>query len=291
MDQQQNLLRKLIDAILVEGIHQIARGHLYTALLNYLQYTHMLASSFEIRVEDRAILQQAIESTLASYGMSLLSRIGHDALHLDAKNIWKAVSFALLDDLFQYDVEKKFWIVHLEKSGFLAQLFDTLMNQEKSLQMEENASEREKIVYIFESIISVLVRVAQSMEGCKLLEKFELLPKLTKSFALIDAQPSQLLSNQVDQFDTLHHQLFIPILRLVVTMFDTLRDNKKVAGQVIAFIVTHHKIISGVFKHALRKMPNYAILEEMKLITSMFYLLSGHKEELKKVCSMFTQCL
>ncbi|KAG2392032.1 hypothetical protein C9374_013517 [Naegleria lovaniensis] len=310
VDQCLTIFRNLLECTLyAEQSEQAVRGNLYSALINYLQYTkknELNAGSSQIQD-----LQKNNEHVLDRYDISLLPMVCKDAL--DAKNIWKTVSFSLLETLFLYTTniaQRGKWINFFEQFGYLKQILDSVMTEAKhSLSKvlhptfhESDASSLNRL-FIYENAMSFLLKFADiDPKSCEIMVTYELLPKLSAHFSFIDLRPS-IISHQygrkVDHEDTMlddgdwepsitekYNQLAIPALKLIISIQSNLRNNKKVAEQVLSFIEQHRKAISSIIKlENVQKNLVYVepgSLELVRLVCQMFYLLALHPDIITK---------
>jgi hypothetical protein len=316
VDQCISILNGILVCVLRSGgTTSIAtRGNLYSTLLNYLQYSRR---RFAFSYEQQSLMDKANDNTLMKAGTELIARIGRDAL--DGTNVNKAVAFATLDALFNKRVAKDIskpvvpavqlqWIEFMERSGLLQQIIDHLcldqaaLNSIVSLQTGSGHDEKNmNKLYIYESIMSMLFRI--SSINAETLCKFNILHIFTTQFKFIDSRPSdealdKVMTDEdedVPQRNALqaswlpsimerYHQLLLPVLRIIVSIFTGLRSNRRIAEQVLSFIGTHHRAISAILKNrdSLSSLYGQELekfsLEEIKLVTALFYLLCAHRD-------------
>eukprot|EP01080_Neovahlkampfia_damariscottae_P001079 gene1079-10598_t len=301
-DQCLMLLQGILICIQRPNISQNTRANLYTCLLNYFQYTSLnndqsSSSSSSQQQQDETLTQNSKELEIGNetllHKYSIISRVCEDAIN--GKSILRATSFATLDSLFKFDNKKK-WSQFMIDNGILNQLLDCLVLLGDDL---EEILKKQDIslnpLYIYENILSFFIKVSTD------LEQFGLFFKLNK-LRFIDFKVENSPGNEIIKMR--YNQLMIPIFRLLNSIFTKQRKSKKIAENILYFINSHHKSISNGLKddHLLyhsshqhhhhhqysfqqqeeeeEEKRNYSSLEEMnleqlKLITSLFYMLSS----------------
>jgi hypothetical protein len=254
VDQCLTLLEGLLKCIL--KVSQNTRSNLYVALLNYFQYTNPSNGSTMMTNDISTELQIGNEKYLNQY--NIISRVGQDSL--DGKSILKATSFATLDAIFVFDKKKK-WIHHLINNGILGQLIDSLVSLGDSLQdILKYPDISLNPLYIYENMMSFFIQISSD------LEQYGLFFKLNRC-KFIDVP----LSDN-DDLRKRYNQLMIPIFRLLCSIFTQQRKSEKVAKNILEFFNSHHKSISNGLKND--------DIEQSKLITSLFYMLSSEHSKL-----------
>jgi hypothetical protein len=195
----------------------------------------------------------------------IYQKICKDAI--DGKNVWKAVSFSLLETLLEYNNDL---LEYLEKK-YLQQFFDVLNTYGENIHLFLNPNENYSInnFFIFENIISLFIQISQSEYGSNIFENAKFITKIT-SYKFIDQRPSTL--NDDDEIINRYHSLITLILRLILSIFTF--QKKKVAKEVIYFISTHQKVVSYI-------LSDFIDNEEVKLVTSIFYHLSHYNDIMK----------
>merc|ERR1712100_569025 len=95
------------------------------------------------------------------YGnIEILERHGEKLIELICKDasggleVWKSTAFALLDVLMSYD-RKYHWLHFLEQRGFLHHFVDELIQQDEPLQRSLTSPELLKLIYVYESKMSL----------------------------------------------------------------------------------------------------------------------------------------
>uniref|UniRef100_A0A8C5FCT7 Nucleoporin 205 n=1 Tax=Gadus morhua TaxID=8049 RepID=A0A8C5FCT7_GADMO len=170
------ILRKMLDFILCTGGgFQRLRAHLYGALLYYLQMaqkpeepdTLQTGKSMWERLtapEDSfSKLQRENLSIIESYGTALMEVVCRDAC--DGHEIGRMLALAVLDRILSIDRQSQ-WLLYLCNSGYLRVLVESLRQDDGALQgLLTPQPPLLKPLYIYESKMALLTRVAKTSEG------------------------------------------------------------------------------------------------------------------------------
>ena len=79
------------------------------------------------------------------------------------------LAFSLLDAIINIDWQQR-WLLFLNLKGYLRHMIENLVKDDERLQMMLDPSpEPLKALYIYESKMALLARIAQSAEGAKVL--------------------------------------------------------------------------------------------------------------------------
>ncbi|KAL9646232.1 hypothetical protein ABK040_009919 [Willaertia magna] len=322
-EQCINIFRNLLECTLQSTqSEQSTRGNLYASIVNYLQYTRCTEmNEHNVQLQE---LQKHNEYVLEKYDINLLRLVSADAM--DAKNVWKAVSFSLLETVFLYSSsihQHSRWLNLYEKENYLQQFLDTILMESKQtlpkVLVSSSSSDQDTTslnhLFIYENAMSFLLRIADMDEmGSERLFQYNLIYKMATHFNFIDMRPSMIsyqfgggngnqrnngvaMEDEDDddwQFTLVekYNQLAIPAFKLVVAIQSKLRNNKKVAEHVVSFIESHKKAISDILKlsNIVIKSSLLSIdigsLELLRLVSSMFYLLSPHLDVVSKKLSI-----
>eukprot|EP00761_Pharyngomonas_kirbyi_P010103 gb/GECH01010121.1/.p1 GENE.gb/GECH01010121.1/~~gb/GECH01010121.1/.p1 ORF type:complete len:1939 (+),score=446.01 gb/GECH01010121.1/:1-5817(+) len=313
LEQCTTLLRSIVRCILRDNTSISTRGNLYATLLNYLQYTRKLPVLSPQLVGDMASdaklnyrayltagdaqdeLARENEKLLHLSGSKLIDKISKDAVA--GSNVWLAVSFATLDILFSYDQDNQL-LSYIRDNGVLQQFLNSLQNQEPKLRALLNTDTVNlNDLYIYESKMSFLEKIASSPAGASELYRHGIIFKL-QQFRFMDERPEDAgvmedeweLPSIVERY----HHLLLPLLRLLVAIFSSLRTNRAPAEQLLEFINKHHKVLSSILKDRQITTAIYGAvdeecdidprltLEEVKLVSCLFNLLASHEDLLKQ---------
>uniref|UniRef100_A0A672HME6 Nucleoporin 205 n=1 Tax=Salarias fasciatus TaxID=181472 RepID=A0A672HME6_SALFA len=168
------ILRKLLDFILCTGGgYQRLRAHLYGSLLYYLQIAQKpeepdtLQTAMWERLtapEDGfSKLQRENLAIIESYGKALMEVVCRDAC--DGHEISRMLALAVLDRILSIDRQNQ-WLLYVCNSGYLRSLVESLRQDDAALQtMLTPQPPLLKPLYIYESKMALLTRVAKTGEG------------------------------------------------------------------------------------------------------------------------------
>ncbi|KAL6046331.1 hypothetical protein QOT17_022255 [Balamuthia mandrillaris] len=298
VEQLTSTLRNIVAGLLRHGTSQYMRGNLYAALLNYLQFTRsapnlpLHTTSQELNYERMLWHAQELESQqqqldkqnfdiLEGAGEKLMEVISSDACH--ATKVWKSVAFATLDVLLADD-RKHSRLQFLSHRGYLRDFLDIFIHsnnnkEDNMLQvlLRPDDAAALKQVYVYESTVSMLSRIAQTRVGATLLVEEGIFQRLIEC-EFIDHRPEYSAMAEEDMewlpsVSELYHQLLLPVLRLTVSLLVALPRNNDVLTKACEFINAHSELFSTILKDRAPTMhPDF--LEEVELVTSIFYLLN-----------------
>uniref|UniRef100_A0A8D0CKF9 Nucleoporin 205 n=1 Tax=Scleropages formosus TaxID=113540 RepID=A0A8D0CKF9_SCLFO len=201
------ILRKLLDFILCTGGgFQRLRAHLYGSLLYYLQIAQkpeepdMLqtgGSSMWERLtapEDNfSKLQRENLAIIESYGTALMEVVCRDAC--DGHEIGRMLALAVLDRILSIDRQCQ-WLLYMCNSGYLCVLVESLRQDDSALQaLLGPQPPLLKPLYIYESKMALLTRVAKTGQGAVELLRCGLVSQLVEC-QVYDMLPETLVELQ-----------------------------------------------------------------------------------------------
>eukprot|EP01114_Cavostelium_apophysatum_P016090 TRINITY_DN4519_c0_g2_i1.p1 TRINITY_DN4519_c0_g2~~TRINITY_DN4519_c0_g2_i1.p1 ORF type:complete len:1835 (+),score=550.65 TRINITY_DN4519_c0_g2_i1:218-5722(+) len=292
VDQLLSILHGIITGILRTGALQSMRGHLYMALLNFLQFTHKTPAFFTDQFVDnaqRVWFQQELElqsrhledgtfTVLSAAGTKLIKVVCDDAS--DSVQIWQSLAFATLDILMQHD-RKHEWLMYLATSGYLAHFINTFKSKEDQLlAVLRPNTDMLKPLFVYESMMSFLLHVAQTARGAHTLADLGFVRNLT-SCNFVDHRPedtyhsmeNEWLPSVLQRYD----QLLFPILRILVAMMTSLPRNQDLAIKIVDFVDVHSELFFTLLKDRSPVITE-STLYTLFLSTSLFYQLAVHND-------------
>uniref|UniRef100_A0A673G8I8 Nucleoporin 205 n=1 Tax=Sinocyclocheilus rhinocerous TaxID=307959 RepID=A0A673G8I8_9TELE len=221
------ILRKLLDFTLCTGGgFQRLRAHLYGALLYYLQIaqkpeepeTLQTGTSMWERLtapEDCfSKLQRENLAIIESYGTALMEVVCRDAC--DGHEIGRMLALAVLDRVLSIDRQCQ-WLVYLCNSGYLRVLVESLRQDDAALQtLLTPQPPLLKPLYIYESKMALLTRVAKTAQGAMELLRCGLVGQLVECQVFHMLPQNDALSD-VSSFSLLQRQSLSLLVRLVGT--------------------------------------------------------------------------
>lgn len=287
----QEILQGLVKAALRRDSSVLLRGNIYGALLNYLQFTrpppqslvahdNSMVQSYSEQLEGQQELDKRNFAILESAGVRLIETIASDAAH--SLNLWRSLAFSLLDVLIGDDHNNK-RLAHLSQKGFIRHCLDAFNQEQDTMSFifsADDAALREAIV--FDSELSMLLRMVQTPAGAQLLLENGILQRLTEC-RWIDQRPDYATlqdeeNNWAPGLSERYHNFLESILRIVVSLLVALPQNLAVAGKVLDFVSAHADLLAAILKDTAVNKP--LVLNEIRLVTEMFYHLVANAQSL-----------
>ncbi|RUS33337.1 nucleoporin Nup186/Nup192/Nup205 [Jimgerdemannia flammicorona] len=272
-DRLHVIFKGLIEGIQRPGTSVSMRGNLYTVLVNYLQYTNnetdpvavALRSPFLGRGPDRSILMGVEDSysfdpsasfvsgngsgqrgTLEAGNIAIVNVAGDkffDVLCRDASDgndVWKTAAFTALDALSVLMRREKNNRVlqYMVRRNFLRHFVDMVKKDDEELQQVlQPDPESLNALYVYESKMSLFLRISQRRDGAEKLLENGVIEILAQS-QFLDQRPEIDMSlTGVDTFlppaTERYHQLLLPALQLIVGILATMgHENTSVLNRV-----------------------------------------------------------
>lgn len=295
VSQLHSILTGIVSGITRITSSQVMRGNLYTALINYLQFTsrptvkpldlsmdtnQMHVSAEEIESRQRA-LEEGNSRIFENAGEKLVKVISEDAS--DGTDVCKSVAFSALDVLAMYD-RKHRWLFFLCQNGYVVNWLNELKSVEEQLmQLLSPTPDSLSFLYVYESKMSFLNRVSQTPQGSATLFQIGALRTLT-ACKFIDERPEDGDTDRMDSLPSVterYDQLVLPVLRLICSFLMALPKNEDLASDVLDFVDIHSELFSTTLKD---RLPSITVgsLHTLKLVTSIFYHLSFHDTLMKQ---------
>lgn len=272
----QVVLRGLISWILSAGAgSQAIRTNLYAALLAYLRIGQVAGGEAGLTMElsERGKLQKANLEVVLSYGSNFLDILSRDAT--TGHEVRRMLALAVLDELVVLDRQAA-TIRFLANQGFLKHVIESLISDEAGLtDLLTKPAGNIRYLYVFESKINLLVRVASNPVGAELLLQAGLMARLAE-FSVLDLRPdpdSSLLRGGEEEGGSLHkyQSVLFPVLRLCQAVLASLgADNVSAAAQTVQFLTGHEEVVSQVLRgSAARASLHPLLLQELALLTAV----------------------
>ncbi|XP_065186434.1 nuclear pore complex protein Nup205-like [Sycon ciliatum] len=234
------------------------------------------------------VLTSSNLETLASYGDAVMDIICRDAC--EGHHIGRMLALALLDAVISVDWHHH-WLQFLVRHGYLRHLIDSLVQEDEMLQMALQPNpEPLRALYIYESKMALLTRLAQTANGAQALLQLGLLGKLSECRYLhtrpdlsvssgfnhaaaaaagdmseMGADDSYFMPSVLERY----RQLILPTLKLVVSVQTSAgRQNRDVAGQVSHFVFSHVNVFTAILEQQAHPLTLSA-LHELMLTTAV----------------------
>uniref|UniRef100_A0A1A8DTB9 Nucleoporin 205 n=1 Tax=Nothobranchius kadleci TaxID=1051664 RepID=A0A1A8DTB9_NOTKA len=279
------ILRKLLDFILCTGGgYQRLRAHLYGSLLYYLQMAQKPEEPDTLQKASKAMwerltapedgfskLQRENLAIIESYGKSLMEVVCRDAC--DGHEISRMLALAVLDRILSIDRQNQ-WLVYVCNSGYLRSLVESVRQDDAALQsLLTPQPPLLKPLYIYESKMALLTRVAKSGEGavellrCGLVAQliecqvFDMVPE--SDSLRMTRDPSGFVPSPLDRY----RQILLPTLRLFqVILTSTSINHQQGAAQVLQWLIVHADTVQSLLRCQDLTM---GALQELSLLTGI----------------------
>uniref|UniRef100_A0A1A8KQ33 Nucleoporin 205 n=1 Tax=Nothobranchius kuhntae TaxID=321403 RepID=A0A1A8KQ33_NOTKU len=279
------ILRKLLDFILCTGGgYQRLRAHLYGSLLYYLQMAQKPEEPDTLQKASKAMwerltapedgfskLQRENLAIIESYGKSLMEVVCRDAC--DGHEISRMLALAVLDRILSIDRQNQ-WLVYVCNSGYLRSLVESVRQDDAALQsLLTPQPPLLKPLYIYESKMALLTRVAKSGEGavellrCGLVAQliecqvFDMVPE--SDSLRMTRDPSGFIPSPLDRY----RQILLPTLRLFqVILTSTSINHQQGAAQVLQWLIVHADTVQSLLRCQDLTM---GALQELSLLTGI----------------------
>lgn len=290
------ILKGLIETVLrCGGGLQRVRANLYAALLYFMQTAPEPEST-----EERGVMKNVLSlypgqpwdtsilPVLSSYGEPFMDTVCRDSC--DGHDVGRMLAFSLLDAIIAVDWQHR-WLNYLNLKGYLKHMVDGLAHEDHMLQsMLDPSPEPLKALYIYESKMALLTRVAQSTDGAKVLLQAGLLSRLAEC-AFLDHKPehdtaqrlmtSGIYAHDHDKtaviYDSFvptvlerYRQLLTPALKVSLAMLTSLgsHNHKEVASKVLHFVVSHVDVFVSILQDR-QPFQSSGSLKELCLVTGI----------------------
>ncbi|XP_069822932.1 nuclear pore complex protein Nup205 [Dendropsophus ebraccatus] len=281
------ILRKLLEFILrTGGGLQRVRASLYGALLYYLQIAQRPDEPDTLEAANKTMwerltapedvfskLQRDNLVIFESYGAALMEVICRDSC--DGHEVYRMLALALLDRIVCVDKQQQ-WLLYLCNSGYLQSLVDSLAQDDAVLQnLLTPQPPLLKALYIYESKMAFLSRVAKSQQGALELLRAGVILRLAQC-QVYDMRPDTDQHGLYGMRDApvfiptpleRYRQILLPALQLCqVIVTSSTAQHVQVAGQVLQFLITHSDTIHAILRS---KEGSLGSLQELALLTGI----------------------
>ncbi|KAJ3297880.1 hypothetical protein HDU79_001637 [Rhizoclosmatium sp. JEL0117] len=293
----QNILKGLLDGIMKVDSSPSLRENLYSSLLHYLNYTstedgdESFASGDKMSTYHKKVLTANAKGVLEC-GEKLLEVLCRDAATAD--RVLKTAAFSLLEALYQLTareseaagVKSGNWVLDfMVKRNFLGGFISSIARQEdsaiQSLMQSDPVQENWPFLYIFESKMSLLLRIAQKQEGIEKLVEAGLLDVLI-DIKFLDERPeldSDPMESDKALFETaeVYHMTATPVLELLLSIVSNCRENTIVLDRIAVFIFNHQETFISILKNK-SAITSASEMKELELTTSLISFLGANKQ-------------
>ncbi|OWF55575.1 nuclear pore complex protein Nup205-like [Mizuhopecten yessoensis] len=286
----QLVLKGLIEHILrSSGGLQRMRANLYGSLLYYLQIAQKPKTPTNpekdqegvggriLAASDSEYDQLAKEnvSTILSYGDNFMETVCRDAC--DGHDVGRMLALSVMDTILSMDKFQQ-WLTFLSSKGYLQHLVDSLLHDDEQLQTLLSQNPELRILYIYESKMGLLTRIAESTTGAHTILRCGLMQRLA-GCSFFDMRPELERSRDAQGF--LESEEFIPSpmaryqhvlfasLKLCLALLTSLGiENQDAGNQVLQFIFAHGDVFHNILRDRQPSL-NLSALRELALTTAV----------------------
>ncbi|XP_052238587.1 LOW QUALITY PROTEIN: nuclear pore complex protein Nup205-like [Dreissena polymorpha] len=297
----QMVLKGLIEHTLrCSGAQQRVRARLYGALLYYLQIASKPKSSQAHLqeepsggVESRLLAASDTEfdqlrreniATILTYGDSFMDLLCRDAC--DGLDVGRMLALSVLDCILMMDKFNQ-WLSFITSKGYLQHLVDSLaVDDEKLMALLGGGVNNLKVLYLYESKLSLLTRVAETAVGATTLLRCGVMQKLAEC-SFFDMRPdmdrSQSVYNTEDDFlpdpvSRYRHLLFTSLRFCLAILTSLGSENREAGTQVMQFIISHGDIFHSILLDRRLTLNPHA-LQELALTTAVICRANSQEED------------
>ncbi|KAA1100620.1 hypothetical protein PGTUg99_029313 [Puccinia graminis f. sp. tritici] len=304
-DRMIPILKTIVQSIVLSNTSNIIRGNLYASLLGFLQHVYATSNADSaalqcfspqdiMKLTDALLPPSDATSTIVSQWSSsrstleantiamistafdrLLPVISKDAIM--GSEVWKSVAFTALDSLLMLSDRSRSGsklMAVLWRNGFMKNFVDFVKDAEGDLlAVLEPDPESLNALYVYETQMAFLLRVASSQAGAEKLIDAKLLVRLGQCNYLSSSPQSLSPHEEFDMFipsaSERYHQLLLPSLQLVACVLISLGSESGLATrEALSFINAQREMIMTCIRSASMLTSSIGI-QELLLITSI----------------------
>ncbi|KAH8273367.1 hypothetical protein KR018_011887 [Drosophila ironensis] len=295
------ILKRLVDWVMVSEVKsQKLRINLYGAMLNCLRIVKRLrsveekefherfqmdssssSSEDDYRLDNRERLREMATDVIGSFGEKLIDTICQDAI--TGHDVCRMLALACLDMISEMQAVASL-SDFVAVRGYLKHLLDNLAKSGEALCFTLQPSpENLRPMYIYESRMAFLVRIANTNLGARLILAERALGVLS-NMRVFDLQPdlktSEMRRKDKDSFvptiDDRFRSILLPALSLCDAVMNSLGPNNHSAGlQVLNFLFAHIDMVEAMLRTASPFM-SLGHLEQLASLTNLFARTTAH---------------
>lgn len=219
-------------------------------------------------------IRMAIE-VINSFGEKLLDIICHDCIV--GHDICKMSALSCIDTLLDLNYMTNF-VSFMSNRGYLSHIIDSLMKSDDELcRILHSSPGNMRALYVYESKMAMLLRVASSHVGAELLLGDKILGVLS-GMKVFNMHPDIQVTNIcresknygfIPSADSRYRQILFPALSLCDNIISTLgHENHSANSQVVYLLLSHCDTIETILRSASPFME-LGLLEELSSITGL----------------------
>ncbi|KAI9616677.1 hypothetical protein KEM48_005093 [Puccinia striiformis f. sp. tritici PST-130] len=304
-DRMIPILKTIVQSIVLSNSSNIIRGNLYASLLGFLQHVYATSNAGSTPLQsfssqDMMKLTDALgpstdgastvasqlshsRSTLEANTVAMISTAFDRLLPVISKDaimgseVWRSVAFTALDSLLMLSDRSRSGsklMAVLWRNGFMKNFVDLVKDAEGDLlAVLEPDPESLNALYVYETQMAFLIRVASSQAGAEKLIDAKLLVRLGQCNYLSSSPQSLSPHQEFDMFipsaSERYHQLLLPALQLVTCVLISLGSESGLATrEASSFINAQREMLMTCIRSAGMLTSSIGI-QELLLITSI----------------------
>ncbi|GJQ87127.1 hypothetical protein Trydic_g23975 [Trypoxylus dichotomus] len=286
----KSILNKLTDWILVADVTaQKLRVNLYGSLVTFLHLIsieHDTASEVEdssyvnrldnsrLKIPNESYTVQLSPDSFSIFGEKFIEILCHDCI--GGQEVCKMLAMASFSLLINLSGNIN-WIVYMSGRGYLKYLIQGILDGDKELRLVlEPVPENIRCLYVYESKMSLLSRLATTRVGSELLLEQHLLSYLS-NMRVFDYHPE--ISKQWEDFEEAENfippiehrylQIWMPCLYICNAILTSLgTENQSAVVQIMHFLLSHLDAVELVLRSG-SPFLGAAALKELSILTSL----------------------
>jgi len=283
----------LVEGIIAVGSGQArTRANLYGAFLYYIQIGQMYNSITKEGEEEGGIFGKQNKETWETKTMQTLYKYGDSFLDIVAKDmcqgtcIARMMAMSTMDAIASLDWKHKYLML-MTSRGYLRVLVDQLLEEDAELQSVLSLQPQSmKPLYLFESKMSFLAKVASTDYGAQTLLQFGLISRLTEcQFLDFHVEKPTLLTNTNTMGYTHSEDPFLPSLleryskifssfaRLILAFLSSVGIQHQVAISQIQNLVMNHEDLFNTILNDSGESHSMTSLKQLSLAIAIVSLL------------------
>ncbi|XP_044732734.1 nuclear pore complex protein Nup205 [Chrysoperla carnea] len=290
----QHILRKIAEWIIVSEVTaQKIRINLYGALLhsiNILNVKHTAdlenkrvhGSNYVNRLDNSKYRFQEpliLLDELSNFGEKLFDILCHDCT--GGHDVSKMLSLATIDSMIEMDSNNE-RVKFLCLRGYLKHIIDSLLESDNKLRgVLDSTPETLRPLYLYESKMTVLCRIAMTRSGAQVLLEQKILGCLA-TMRVFDYHPeikqntNTLDTDLLPSIEKRYHQIFFPLLMFCDAVITSLgSENQSSSVQILHCLISHSETIELILRSGNPGISTGA-LKELALLTGVIARVTNH---------------
>ncbi|KAK2179080.1 hypothetical protein NP493_515g00009 [Ridgeia piscesae] len=214
-------------------------------------------------------LKQDNIDTIVSYGDNFMGLVCRDAC--DGHDVGRMLALASLDVIMSID-KRHHWLAYLTSKGYLDHLAEDLLQNDLQLQsmLHEHPAPL-RALYMFESKMSLLTRLAGTAPGARALLQSRVMATLAECnvFHLRPETDRSVEGFVPSVLSRYRQQILFPVLRLCLSLLTSMgSENWQARRQILRFVVSHIDVFSAILCERHTSLDLEA-MQELALVTAV----------------------